>query len=144
MNTQLNDRGVRVLDPNRYWPIGFWNEMFPDAINTSIGEIEMYEDDNVVVVKMKAAGFNSEDIEISIEGKILTITGKFEKEEVEDDTKRKYYYREIKNESFSRSISLPTTVKSDKVEAEFKNGILKIIMPKVEEVKPKKISINVK
>jgi HSP20 family protein len=92
---------------------------------------------------MKAAGFTPEQIDISIEGKVLTITGNAETEKQEEDKQRKYYYREMHNESFTRSISLPTSVKTDAVKAEFKNGILHIKMPKIEEAKPKKISINV-
>ena len=142
----MNERRIQMIDPsrlNRVWPTNIWNDMFSDVAVTNPGEIEMYEDEDSVVVKMKAAGFKSEDIDISVEGKLLTITGKVEEEKVEDDKKRKYYYREMSNESFSRTISLPTTIKSDSVNAEFKNGILKITMPKVEEAKPKKISISV-
>lgn len=131
----MNDRRISLFDPNRFW----LDDMF--SVNT--GEIEMYEDDANVVVKMKAAGFKPEQIDISIEGKVLTITGKVEAEKEEEDKKRKYYYREMRNESFTRSIGLPSNVKADKVEATFKNGILELNMPKVEEEKPKKISINV-
>jgi HSP20 family protein len=139
----MNERRLQLIDPARVWQANLWNDLFNDVKVSNAGEIEMYEDDDDVVVKMKAAGFNPEDIDISIEGKLLTITGKVEEEFKEEDKKRKYYYREMRNESFTRSISLPTSVKSDSVKAEFKNGILKISMPKIEEVKPKKISISV-
>ena len=75
---------------------------------------------------------------------MLTITGKIEMEKEEEDKKRKYYYKEMRNESFSRSISLPTSVKSEAIKAEMKSGILKVTLPKAEEAKPKKISISVK
>lgn len=140
----MNERRIQLVDPTRLWAANPWNDFFNDVTVTNAGEIEMYEDNDDVVVKMKAAGFKPEDIEISIEGKVLTVTGKVEDEVEEEDKKRKYYYKEMRNESFTRSISLPTSVKSDDVSAEFKNGILKIKMPKVEEVKPKKISISVK
>jgi len=140
----MNERRIQLIDPTRLWAANPWNDFFNDVTVTNAGEIEMYEDNEDVVVKMKAAGFKPEDIEISIEGKVLTVTGKVEDEVEEEDKKRKYYYKEMRNESFTRSISLPTSVKSDEVNAEFKNGILKIKMPKVEEVKPKKISISVK
>lgn len=114
-----------------------------DMVPANTGELEMYEDEDNVVVKMKAAGFEPDQIDISIEGKMLTVTGKAETEKEEEDKKRKYYYKEMHNESFTRSISLPTSVKTDAVKAEFKNGILHISMPKIEEAKPKKISISV-
>ena len=140
----MNERRIQLIDPTRLWAANPWSDFFNDVAVTNAGEIEMYEDTDDVVVKMKAAGFKPEDIEISIEGKVLTVTGKIEDEVEDEDKKRKYYYKEMRNESFTRSISLPTSVKSDEVKAEFKNGILKIKMPKVEEVKPKKISISVK
>ena len=140
----MNDRRIQLIDPNRVWQANLWNDFFNDIAITNAGEIEMYEDENNVVVKMKAAGFKPEDIDISIEGKLLTLTGKIAAESEEEDKKRKYYYKEMRNESFTRSISLPTSIKSEDIKAEFENGILKISMPKIEEEKPKKISISVK
>ena len=139
----MNDRRLQLIDPNKIWQANAWNDLFNEVSISNAGEIEMYEDDENVVVKMKAAGFKADDIDISIEGKLVTITGKVQEEIEDEDKKRKYYYREMRNESFTRSISLPTSVKSDSVKAEFKNGILKITMPKIEEAKPKKISISV-
>ncbi len=140
----MNDRRLTLMDPTRFWTANWMDDLMKDFVPVSTGELEMYEDDDKVVVKLKAAGFTPEQIEISIEGKVLTITGKFEQEKEEEDKKRKYYYKEMRNESFSKSISLPTSVKSDQVQAEMKNGILKVLLPKVEEVKPKKIAISVK
>jgi HSP20 family protein len=120
------------------------DDLMKDFVPVQTGEMEMYEDDDNVVVKLKAAGFEPEQIDISIEGKVLSITGKIEQEKEEEDPKRKYYYKEMRNESFTRSISLPTSVKSEAIKAEMKNGILRVTLPKAEEVKPKKISINVK
>lgn len=139
----MNDRRIALVDPSRFWTANVWDDFMKDMAPVSGGEIEMYEDEENVVVKMKAAGFEPEQIDVSIEGKVLTVTGKVESEKEEEDKKRKYYYKEMRNESFTRSISLPTSVKSDEVKAEFKHGILKIKMPKIEEAKPKKISINV-
>jgi HSP20 family protein len=140
----MNDRRIAMFDPSRFWTANAWDDFAKDMVPASTGELEMFEDDDNVVVKMKAAGFTPEQIDISIEGKVLTITGKAESEKEEEDKKRKYYYKEMHNESFSRSVSLPTSVKTEAVKAEFKNGILQVTMPKVEEVKPKKISITVK
>lgn len=139
----MNDRRIALFDPTRFWTGNVWDDFTKDMVPAATGEMEMYEDDENVVVKMKAAGFTPEQIDVSIEGKLLTVTGKVEVEKEEEDKKRKYYYKEMRNESFARSISLPSNVKTDKVQAAFKNGILEIKMPKVEEAKPKKISINV-
>lgn len=139
----MNDRRIALFDPTRFWTGSAWDDFAKDMVPASTGEMEMYEDDDNVVVKMKAAGFTSDQIDVSIEGKVLTVTGKIEQEKEEEDKKRKYYYKEMRNESFARSISLPSNVKADKVKADLNNGILQIQMPKVEEAKPKKISINV-
>jgi len=140
----MNDRRITLMDPTRFWTANLWDDFMKDFVPVQTGEMEMYEDDDNVVVKLKAAGFEPEQIDISIEGKVLSITGKIEMEKEEEDNKRKYYYKEMRNESFTRSITLPTTVKSEEIKAEIKNGILKVTLPKAEEVKPKKISINVK
>jgi HSP20 family protein len=140
----MNDRRITLMDPSRFWTANLWDDLMKDFVPVQTGEMEMYEDDDNVVVKMKAAGFEPDQIDISIEGKVLSITGKVEMEKEEEDKKRKYYYKEMRNESFTRSITLPTTVKSEDIKAEMKNGILKVTLPKAEEVKPKKISINVK
>jgi len=132
------------MDPSRFWTANLMDDLMKDFVPVQTGEMEMYEDDDNVVVKLKAAGFEPEQIDISIEGKVLSITGKIEQEKEEEDPKRKYYYKEMRNESFTRSISLPTSVKSEAIKAEMKNGILRVTLPKAEEVKPKKISINVK
>ena len=139
----MNDRRIALFDPSRFWAGNTWDDFMKDMVPATTGEMEMYDDEENVVVKMKAAGFTQEQIDVSIEGKMLTVTGKVESEKEETDKKRKYYYKEMRNESFARSISLPSNVKTDKVAAAFKNGILEIKMPKVEEAKPKKISINV-
>lgn len=140
----MNDRRITLMDPTRFWTANPWDEFLKDFVPVQTGEMEMYEDEENVVIKLKAAGFEPEQIDISIEGKVLTITGKIEMEKEEEDKKRKYYYKEMRNESFSRSISLPTSVKSESIKAEMKSGILKVTLPKAEEAKPKKISISVK
>jgi HSP20 family protein len=83
---------------------------------------------------------NAKDFDLRIENNVLMLKGerKFEKE-----TKDENYHRvEREYGSFSRSFTLPTGVKEDKVTAEYKDGILKIVLPKKEEVKPKSIKIE--
>lgn len=104
--------------------------------------IEMYEDDDNVTVKFSAPGYEKENFEISIEDDVLTISANIESETEEENKKKKYYYREMKKQSFSRSISLPVRVVGDKANAEYKNGVLAVTLPKAEEVKPKKIDIK--
>jgi HSP20 family protein len=82
---------------------------------------------------------NATDIEVKLENNVLTLKGErhFEKE-----TKEENYHRvEREYGSFSRSFALPTAVNAEKVTAEYKDGILKIVLPKREETKPKPIKI---
>jgi HSP20 family protein len=113
-------------------------------INWDDTQLDMYEEGDNVIVKLKAPGFDEKSIDISIEENTLTITGNLEKEEEEEDKKRKIYRKEIRTESFTRSVSLPCKVKAERAEAKFKNGILHLVLPKAEESKPKKISVQVK
>ena len=135
---------ITIFDPNRIFSDNFVNSFFSDLplAGGSNTELEMYEDDNNVVVKVKAPGFKADDLDISVEGKMLTISGAAKAEEEEEDKKRKYYYKEIRNESFTRSVALPSAVKSEETKAEFKDGMLHLTLPKKEEVKPKKIQIK--
>ena len=102
--------------------------------------VDIFENDNDIVVKVEVPGMNAKDIDVRIENNVLMLKGerKFEKE-----TKEENYHRvEREYGSFSRAFTLPTAVKEDKVMAEYKDGILKITLPKKEEVKPKSIKIE--
>lgn len=105
-------------------------------------DLEMYEDDNSVVVKLAVPGFQEKDLDINIEDNLLTISGSVKEEQEEEDKKKKYYYKGIRKESFSRSVSLPSRVKTDKADAEIKHGVLEIKLPKAEESKASKIMIK--
>jgi len=108
-------------------------------INWDDTQLDMYEKDDKVIVTLKAPGFDEKSIDISIEDNTLTITGTVEAADEEEDKKRKYYRKEIRKQSFARSVSLPTRVIADKAEAEFKNGMLHLTLPKAAEALPKKI-----
>jgi HSP20 family protein len=104
--------------------------------------VDMYEDENNVIVETQLAGIDPEKVSISIENDILCIKGESEKKsEVED---KNYYRKEIRRGSFYRNIPLPTQVIGDQANAEAKDGVLKISIPKALELKPKTIKIQVK
>ncbi|MFQ6059026.1 MAG: Hsp20/alpha crystallin family protein [Anaerolineae bacterium] len=104
--------------------------------------IDMYETDEDVVVKASVPGVKPEELDISVTGDTLTIKGETRAEE---EVKNEYYYcRERRYGAFSRSVTLPVSVKADKAEAVFKNGVLTLTLPKVEEVKPKTIKVKAK
>jgi len=104
--------------------------------------VDMYEDNDNVVVETQLAGIDLEKINISIENDVLCIKGEGEKKtEVEE---KNYYRKEIRRGNFYRSIPLPTRVDGDKASAVAEEGILKIYIPKASEAKPKSIKIKTK
>lgn len=111
-------------------------------LNWDDTQLDMYEEGDKIIVKLKAPGFDEKNIDISIEGNTLTITGNLEQEDHEEDKKRKFYRNEIRVQSFTRSVSLPAKVEANQADAHFKNGILHLALPKAEEAKPQKITIK--
>jgi len=104
--------------------------------------LDVHESNDDVTVQASIPGVKPEDIDISITGDTLTIKGEtHEEKETKDGS---YHLRERRYGAFQRSISLPTLVKADKAQAVFENGVLTLILPKVEEVKPKSIKIKTK
>jgi len=104
--------------------------------------VDMYTTDESVVVKAAIPGVKPEDIDISITGDTLTIKGEIRAEQ--EVAEEKYIRRECRYGAFSRSLTLPTAVVSDKAEAEFENGVLTLTLPKAEEAKTKTITIKAK
>ena len=103
--------------------------------------VDIYETESDIVLKAELPEVNQKDININIENNVLTLKGerKFEKE-----TKEENFHRiERSYGSFSRSFNLPGSIDKDNVKASYKNGVLKITMPKKEESKPKQITVNV-
>lgn len=106
-----------------------------------IPPIDVSETDNEVIVKVDVPGVNPEDMEISLADNVLIIKGKKEKEE--EEKKENFYRVERYYGSFMRSIQLPCEIEEDKISATYKNGVLKIVLPKKPEEKKKVIKINV-
>ena len=104
-------------------------------------QVDVYETAESIVLKADLPGMSQNDVEISVEGNTLTVKGerKFEKEVNEKD----YYRMERSYGTFTRSFTLPPTVDSDKIDAAFAQGVLKITLPKREESKPKQIKVKI-
>jgi HSP20 family protein len=101
--------------------------------------VDIFENNNEVVLKAELPGMDAKDIEVNLERNVLTLKGErhFEKEAKEEN------YHRIEREfgTFSRSFALPSAVEDEKVTAEYKDGVLTIVLPKREETKPKTIKI---
>ncbi len=103
--------------------------------------VDVYETDKAVVVETPLAGFNPEDVKISVENGVLTLQGEHKKEhEIEE---KNYYRKEVRSGAFYRQIALPTAVLEDKVEASFEEGVLKITCPKTKSAELKKVEIKI-
>ena len=107
--------------------------------------LDVYQTEDEFVIKASIPGMKPDDIDISVRGDSLTIQGE-SKSEVEREGKEdiKYLLRERRYSSFSRSVTLPSSVDSSKANAEFESGILTLTLPKIEEEKPKRITVKAK
>lgn len=103
--------------------------------------VDIVEQDDAYIVEAELPGLTKDDVKISLEGNILTIRGEKKREQTKEG--RNYHRTERSYGSFMRSFTLPTSVRSDKIEATYRNGILTINLPKVEEAKPKTIEVKV-
>ncbi len=103
--------------------------------------VDVYEDEHNVTLKIEVPGIDEKDMDVRIENNVLTVHGerKFEKEEKEENFRRV----ERQYGSFTRTFTLPTTVDAEKVSANNDRGILKIVLPKKAEAKPKQVKVNV-
>jgi len=141
--------GREMEEMGRYFENVFGRPFLPAAWRRVPSEdlvwapsIEVVEKEDRFLVKVELPGVNEEDINISIAGNILTIEG--EKETESEVEKKGYYYTESSYGSFSRSMTIPSTVDAAKIEANCDKGVLEISLPKTPEVKPQKIKVAAK
>jgi HSP20 family protein len=102
---------------------------------------DITEDEKEYLIKAELPEMKKEEVKVTVENGVLTISGerKFEKEE----KKRKYHRVERGYGTFMRSFTLPDNADATKIKAEFKNGLLTVHLPKTEHAKPKQIEVNV-
>ena len=104
--------------------------------------LDLIQTDDDVIVKASVPGVKPDDLTISVTGDTLTIRG--EVKEDKEINEGNYHIRELRAGSFARSVLLPGPVVADKAKAEFENGILRLTLPKAEEIKPKTITVKAK
>ena len=117
------------------------NSPLTSAQTTTWGlALDVMEKDDEYIVKASVPGINPDDLEITFTDNVLTIKGETQ---VEDEVKdARYHMRERRFGSFTRSISLGSRINSDKIEANYENGVLQLHLPKAEEVKARRIAIH--
>lgn len=126
------DRMFRNFTNEEDWP-GYAHNWAP--------AVDVSEKEEAVYVRAEVPGMSKDDIKLTVHDGTLTISG--EKKQEKTDEKENYYRTERSFGSFCRTFSLPSTIKAEDIKANYKDGVLTIEMPKVEEAKPKEISINV-
>lgn len=108
-----------------------------------VPSVDVSETDNAIEVKTDVPGFKADDINVEVRDDMLTVSGEYSTEEKSNgDEKRKFHRVERRSGSFSRSVRLPCEVMADKVDAELKDGVLTVVLPKSAATKAQKISIR--
>ncbi len=112
-----------------------WMNDYEGALN-----IDMYQTKDNVIIKSTIAGVRPDDIDITVANDMVTIKGSRSREEkiTQDD----YFYQECYWGSFSRSVIVPVDIDSEEIEADLKDGILTIIIPKAAKAKTKKVKVK--
>jgi len=108
--------------------------------------VDIVEKPDALIVTAELPGLTAKEVDVSVDDGILTISGEKEEEKKEGTEESQYYVFERRYGSFRRSFTLPNAVDVDKISAEFDNGLLKVMLPKTENVraKGKKISVSTK
>lgn len=124
-----------------FW--GNWNwKNFDFNTNVFTPRVDVTEDNENLYVVADIPGVEKNEVKVSVVGDVLTISG--EKKKESRDEKKNYYKIERTSGSFSRSFTLPAEIHTDKISAEFKDGVLKITLPKTEEAKVVEKQIEIK
>jgi HSP20 family protein len=123
-------RGINRTGSEEDWVGGSWAPA-----------VDIYEQNGNIVLKAELPGVDPKDVDVRVENNILTLRGE---RKLENEVKRESYHRvERAYGSFTRSFTLPNVVDTEKIKAEYKDGLLRMTLPKKDEAKPKQISINV-
>ena len=128
-NRLFDDSFFRVGQMDDDAGMGLWNPA-----------VDLYEKDDHFVIKAELPGVDKKDIKIDLQDRLLTLSGErtYDNEVKEEN----YYRRERSYGKFQRAFTLPADVDSDKIKAEFKDGVLQIEVPKPEEKKAKQVTVH--
>ncbi len=147
---QLLTTPFRELDRMRREMDQMWRSFLPEKLARRseaaifgewFPEFDLSETKDTLVVRAEVPGISPKDIDISLVDNTLTIKG--EKKQELDEKNENYHYIGRSYGAFARAIALPREVQGDKVTASYKDGVLKILLPKSAEAKEKEISIKI-
>jgi HSP20 family protein len=114
---------------------GNWISDYEGQLN-----IDMYQTKDNVILKSTVAGVRPEDLDITVANDIVTVRGSRKREE--DVSQDDYFYQECYWGSFSRSVIVPVDIDSEHIEADLKDGILTVVIPKAAKAKTKKVKVR--
>lgn len=140
-----------TVRPKRNWMTYDFDRMLGDMFGRPMASqsresgfaprVNIHESDDDLRIAFELPGMDKKDIKVTLVDGVLTVSGKREFTASSND---EHYHRyEIRSGEFSRSFTLPDTVSSDKISADYKNGLLEVRLAKLEEVKPKEIEVKV-
>jgi HSP20 family protein len=109
---------------------------------TGMPAVDVLEKDGNLILRAELPGMEEKDIQIQLDGNVLTLKG--ERKLEEEDKKENYHRIESFYGSFSRSFTLPETADRDKIKADYKTGILTVTVPQKPELKPRQIAVSAK
>ena len=121
---------------------------FPDLLTTPpqalawTPPVEISESRKEMTLTMELAGMDMKDVHVSVDGDVLTIRGEKSEERKEEEEEKHYYLFERNYGAFERSFTLTHAVKSDKIEATYRDGVLEVSVPKADEAKAREIPIQ--
>lgn len=113
-----------------------------DGTSVNFPRVDVHEDEDNYYIDADLPGMQKKDISINIENNVLTLTGS--REDKREEKKKGYYRLERQTGRFERSFHLGENTDFSKADAEFEQGVLKVVIPKKEELKPKQLDIKIK
>jgi len=142
----FNDMVNRFFDDSSFDPFSSLRSMFPALPNRFTGiafpKVDISETDDELKIVANIPGVDPDKIEIEVHDGILSLSGSVEKESEDKDKDKKYYRYEREYGEFRREFILPRKVVADQISAKAKNGVLTITIPKAEEEKKKKVTVQ--
>ena len=129
-------------DPWSQWFNRFFDDVAPQELvaGVKIGSLDVYEDQTHLHVEAELPGFQEDQIEVTLENGLLYMQA--QREDNSEKTEDNYYLRERSAGKWSRSVRIPVKVQEDKVQATYKNGLLRISLEKEAERQSRKINLT--
>ena len=132
----VQDRMDRMLD-DFFYPTSGWSGMDPSQWNPAV---DIVDNENEIVIRAELPGIDKKDISVGVEGRVLTLKG--ERSDESEEQKGNFFRRERSFGKFERAFTLPAEVDPALIKAEYKDGVLRIDVPKSEKHKPREITVH--